>query len=137
MAASAPLAGRHYFSGARDCQRAVRIDDELQEVQDVARVQRGRIGGHQAGQVGQPDDRHAVLLHDLAFLGQGAVAAAFDGQVDQHRAGLHGRDGFRGHQRWRGTARDQGRGDDKVRLLAARLCLGRSRVPLRSRKARR
>ena len=51
--------------------------------------QRGGVGRQFGRQVGLADDLDAVLLHDLAELGQRAVAALLHRHVDDHRAGLH------------------------------------------------
>ena len=62
------------------------------------------------------DDRHAVLAHHFADLGQRAVTARLGGKVDDHRAGLHRFNMVLGDQHRRRPPRDQGGGDDNIHL---------------------
>ena len=64
------------------------------------------------------DDRHAAIGVDhLAAFGQGTVAAVIDGQIDDHRAGLHGLDHLLGDQDRCRAPGDEGGGDDHVLTL--------------------
>ena len=65
------------------------------------------------------DQRHAVLHHGFAGLGQRAIAALQRGQVDDHAAWLHGLDHFLGHQHRCRTPWNQRGGDHHVGLRHA------------------
>src|SRR5690606_2833424 len=69
---------------------AVLVDDQLEEVEQVAGVQCRGVCWYECGQVGVADDGHAVPDHHAIGFGQRAVAALGGGQVDDHRTGLHG-----------------------------------------------
>ena len=86
----------------------------LGQAQQVVRVQRGRLLGQAAEQVGVADDGHAVAHHRLAGHGQFAVAALLGREVDDHAARLHALHHLGGDQLGRGLARDQRGGDDDV-----------------------
>ena len=101
-------------SSSRILKRAFLGEDELEEVEHVARVERRGVGRHQRRQVGLADQRDAVLDHGLAGFGQRAVAALRRGQVDDHRARLHRLDHLLGDQHRRGAAGDQRGGDHDV-----------------------
>ena len=70
------------------------IEHQLQEVQQVAGVQRRSVSRDCAGQVGRADDGHAIFDDHLIGHGQRAVAALGGREVDDHRARLHLRHGF-------------------------------------------
>src|SRR5688572_3094368 len=56
-----------------DLEAALLGEHELQEVEHVARVERGGVGRHQRGQVGLAHERDAMLDDDAPRLGQRAV----------------------------------------------------------------
>ena len=58
-----------------------------------------------------------LTIGDFAGLGALDIAAAFDGQVDHHRARFHRLHHVGGDKARRRPARDQRRGDDDVLLL--------------------
>jgi hypothetical protein len=89
----------------------------LGQAQQVVRVQRRRLLGQAAGQVGVADDGHAVAHHRLAGHGELAVAALLGRHVDDHAAGLHALHHLGGDQLGRRLARDQRGGDDDVGVL--------------------
>ena len=89
----------------------------LGQPEQVGCVERGRLPRQPAGQIGVADDGDAVLHHDLAGLGQLAVAALFSRQVDDHAARLHRLHHLGGDEARRGLAGDQRGGDDDVHLL--------------------
>ena len=94
-------------------------EDQLQEVQQVARVQGRSICRDGTGQVGRSANGHAIFDHDLISHGQRAIAALGRREVDDHRPRFHLRHGFRAQQRRCLAARDQCGGDDDVSLFGA------------------
>ncbi|MNM52627.1 hypothetical protein D3C81_637110 [compost metagenome] len=102
-----------------DLELAFLGEDQFQEVQQVAGVQRRSVSGHRAGQVGRADNGHAIFDDHLVRHGQRAVAALGCCEVDDHRAWLHLRHGFRAQQRRCLAARNQRGGDDDVGLFGA------------------
>ena len=106
------------FVVAVDRQRlGLLVDQRLEEGEEVLGVeQRGR-SGDPARHVEMADDLDVVCRgDDLAGDGALDIAAALDGEIDDHRAGLHRRDHGGRHQLRRRTAGDQRRGDDDVLL---------------------
>ena len=95
------------------------VDDEFQEVEHVAGVERRAVGWHGGGQVGLANEGHAVHLHGLAGLGERAVAAhtawaTASRNVHNHRARLHAVHHGLGDQSGRGAAGNEGGADDDV-----------------------
>jgi hypothetical protein len=95
------------------------VDDQLQEVEQVARVERRGVGRHGGGQIGLADDRHAVHLDGLVGDRERAVAphatgAASGGDVDDHRARLHALDHRLADQRGGRATGNQRRADHHV-----------------------
>src|SRR4030095_6936905 len=58
------------------------VDQEGQEIEQVAGIERARVGGEAARHVGMADQLHAVLLHHLADFRERAIAALLHRQVD-------------------------------------------------------
>src|SRR6187431_1920448 len=90
------------------------VEQQVDEVEQVARVERAGIGGHLGGQAGGGDDLHAVLHHYLVGDAERAVAALLHREVDDDRARLHRRNRLLGDEPRRWTAGDEGGGDDDV-----------------------
>src|SRR5262245_30834877 len=93
------------------------LDDEIEEVLQVSGVERRGVASEAGRGVGQPDDRHTIMDHDVARSRQRAIAAALDREIDDDRAGLHGLDHLLGHEHRCRAAGDQGGGDDHVLAL--------------------
>jgi hypothetical protein len=93
------------------------VDQQAHEAQDIACKEIACALGQPPRHVGMANDRYAVLLHNTVVLGELAVAALFDGKIDNHRARLHGLDHVRGNKFRCGTPRDQRGGDHHVLLL--------------------
>ena len=62
------------------------------------------------------DKRHALMAHNLARLGQFAIAALLHRQIDENRARLHAFNHFARHQFGRRASGDQRRANDNVLL---------------------
>ena len=92
------------------------VDERLDEGVEVARVEARRRVGEAARHVEVADDLDAVVLRHLAGLGDFAVAAALDREVDDDRARLHGLHHGAGDQLRGRAARNERRGDDDVLL---------------------
>ena len=95
------------------------VDDQLEEIQHVARIEGRGIGRHHRREVGVAHQRDAMLDDHAIGFRQWAVAALCGRQVDHHRARFHGLHGGFGQQRRRAAARDQRSGDDDVGLACA------------------
>jgi len=91
--------------------------DQAQQVDDVAPVELGGLGGQHPGQVRVPHDRDAALGGDhLAGHRQLGVAAGRRRHVDDDRSGAHGLDRGAVQEHRRAAPRDARRGDDDVGL---------------------
>src|SRR5690606_3493243 len=84
------------------------------QVEEVAGVHFGGIGGNLAGPVAAADHGNAIDVHVLAGHGTFDVATGFSGHVDDHAAGLHAGNHVLGNQYRRLAAEDLGGGDDDV-----------------------
>ena len=88
-------------------------------VTDVGGVKLRRLGRHAGGEIGVADDGHAIVGDDLLVLDRAFhVAAAFGCKVDDHRAGLHGRDHILKPELGRRAVGDQSGGDDDVHVAS-------------------
>ena len=85
-----------------------------QERTQVPRIHLAGVVGHRTGQVEPADDGDAVLDHTFTPARQLAVAPAFRGQVDDHRARGHARHHLLCHQHGRLLSRDHRGCDDDV-----------------------
>src|SRR6187549_461391 len=107
-----------------DVEAAVLAYQQAEQVLEVLGVELRGGNRHLGRQVAGADDLDAALDDRLPRPGQLAVAAGLGGEVDDHRAGLHGAHGVGGDQARRRAAGDRGGGDDDVLLgdvLADRL----------------
>src|SRR5438270_996902 len=98
-----------------------------EEIVEVAREQRGGIGGERAREICSADDRHPVFRDGLAAKGAFDIAAGFRREVDDHASGPHRRELRSGDEPRRRPPGDQ-RGGDHIVLLGDvgghQLCLG-------------
>src|SRR5579871_5161270 len=93
------------------------VDQNFQEGHEVLGV-KGRSGGRDAARdIEMADDLDAARLHHLAGLGEFAIAAALDREIDDHRARPHRLDHVLGDQAGRRAARDQRGRDHDILLL--------------------
>src|SRR5262249_50091214 len=92
------------------------VHKDLEEGEKILGVEARCRGGDAAGNVEVADDLHAARVHDLAGLGNLAIAAALDREIDDHRSRPHGSDHVLGNQPRRRPARNERRGDDDVLL---------------------
>src|SRR3954470_13147784 len=100
-----------------ELERALVVLHQVEQREDVARVEHRRVLGHHRRDVEQPDDGDVVAHDDLPGLGELAVAAGLGREVDDHAAGAHALDGLGEHESRRGAARHRRGGDDDVELL--------------------
>src|SRR5580658_3287335 len=84
---------------------------------DVPAIHHAGMIGHAFGHIDLPDDRHAVLDDGLARFGNVAVAAAFSGEIDDHRTERHAFDHLFGHQHGRFFPRNYRRRDYYITFL--------------------
>src|SRR5690625_3482400 len=80
------------------------VNEQLQKVVNIARIHLRGVQRGAAGQVGGAGNDDAIVNDGFARTGQGAVAAGFSGQVDNHRSEEH-------------TSELQSRGHPVCRLL--------------------
>src|SRR5688500_5853089 len=66
-----------------------RVEHQGEEVVEIARIERGGVGGDRGRQIFQPDELDAVLGDDLAALGAFDVAALLHREIDNDGTGLH------------------------------------------------
>src|SRR5437879_13226578 len=74
------------------------LDQQQEQVCDVATVQLARVHRHRARNIAGAIDHHPAHVQDLARLEALGVAARLGGQVDDHRAGTHSTDHLLGHE---------------------------------------
>eukprot|EP00053_Salpingoeca_punica_P012955 m.116409 g.116409 ORF g.116409 m.116409 type:complete len:1093 (-) comp16076_c1_seq1:125-3403(-) len=94
---------------------ALEVEEVLGHV--VGEESRG-LGRQAAGHVAVAEDAHALVVVELAGLGQLAVAARLGRQINHHRAFAHAFHHVLGDELGRRLAGDERRGDDNVDLTA-------------------
>ena len=92
------------------------VDQCLDEGDKVLGVKLRGGGGNAAGNIQVADDLDAVDLDDLAGNRAFDIAAALHRQIDEDRTRTHARIHLARHQPWRGTTRNERRGDDDILL---------------------
>src|ERR1035437_7115250 len=93
------------------------LDEEGEEVGDVARIELAGVAGDGDGQVERGEEGNPVV--DLGFAGPGQLAVPSTGgcEVDEDGAGAHVLDGVASEEERRSTAGDLRGGDDDVGSL--------------------
>src|SRR6185503_20932022 len=67
----------------------LRLAQLFAQAQQVGGIERARLLGEAAGEIGIADDRDAVPYHASPRLGELAVAALLRGEIHDHAAGAH------------------------------------------------
>ena len=94
------------------------VPEFLDQRDEVGRVNLAGVQRHASGQIRNADDFHAFAVDDLVVDDAFDVAAGVNREIDDHAAGLHGVEHFRGHQNRRPASEDLRGGNDHIGIAA-------------------